>query len=89
MRVPTSTSPSPTRCPPNQMTPTIVTSSTSITSGNSRTKSRPTRSPTQAMSVLASSKRSVSASSRTKARMTRMPVSCSRITRLMASSLSW
>ena len=39
MRVPTSTSPSPTWWPPNQMTPTIVTSSTSITSGNSRTKS--------------------------------------------------
>ena len=89
MRVPTSTSPSPTRWPPNQMTPTIVTSSTSITSGNSRTKSCPTRSPTRAISVLASPNRSVSASSRTKARITRMPVSCSRITRLMASSLSW
>ena len=71
------------------MTPTMVMSSTSMAAGNRKMKSCPTFSPTLEMSQLAASKRSVSASSRTKARMTRIPVSCSRITRLMASSLSW
>ena len=89
MRVPISTSPSPTRCPPNQMTPTMVTSSMSITRGKRRTKSWPTRSLTRVMELFASSKRPVSARSRTKARMTRIPASCSRITRLIPSSLSW
>ena len=89
MSTPTSTWPSPTWWPPNHSTPTMVTSRMSRTSGNSRTKSWPTRSPTHVMSRLADSKRSVSAFSRTKARTTRIPVSCSRRIRLMASSLSW
>ena len=91
-RVPTSTWPGPvwpTLCPPNQMTPTMVTSSTSMVAGNRKTKSRPTFSPTREMSQLAASKRSVSACSRTKARTTRIPVSCSRIMRLMESNFSW
>ena len=71
------------------MTPTTVTLSTSIATGNSSTKSEPTLRPTTMMSVFATAKRSSSMSSRTNARTTRTPVSCSRMTRLTASSFFW
>ncbi len=87
--VPISTPPASTWMPPNQMTPTTVTFSTSIASGNSRTKSDPTLRPTTRMSVFAPRKRSSSMRSRTNARTTRTPVSCSRMTRFTASSLVW
>ena len=87
--VPISTVPASTWIAPNQMTPTTVTLSTSIATGNSSTNSEPTLRPTTMMSVFATAKRSSSMSSRTKARTTRTPVSCSRMTRLTASSFFW
>ena len=87
--VPISTAPASTWMPPNQITPTTVTFSTSIASGNSSTNNEPTLRPTTMMSWFASRKRSASMLSRTNARTTRTPVSCSRRIRLMASSLAW
>ena len=52
-RVPISMVPSSTWMPPNQITPTTVTLSTSIASGKSSTNSEPTLRPTTMMSVLA------------------------------------
>ena len=77
--------PSSIRNEPNQITATLETFSTSITTGNASAISRPARSAVSVTSSLACANRAVSMSSRTNARTTRMPVSCSRSTRLTVS----
>ena len=77
--------PSSIRNEPNQITATLETFRTSITTGNASAISRPARRAVSVTSALAFANRAVSMSSRTKARTTRMPVSCSRSTRLTAS----
>ncbi|GAP60342.1 hypothetical protein AHiyo1_38470 [Arthrobacter sp. Hiyo1] len=77
--------PSSIRNDPNQITATLETLSTSITTGNMRAMSRPARNAISVTSRFAEAKRSVSMSSRTNARTTRMPASCSRSTRFTVS----
>ena len=85
MSAPTCICPLSTRCPPNQMTATLETFTTSITSGNMVAIQRPARTATSVRSPLATAKRCASCGSRTNARTTRMPVICSRRTRLTSS----
>ena len=85
MRVPTCMDPSWIRKDPNQITATLETFSTSITTGNASAISRPARNAVSVTSSLARANRAVSMSSRTKERTTRMPVSCSRSTRFTVS----
>ncbi len=74
-----------TRCPPNQITATLETFTTSITSGNIVASQRPAFTATSVRSSFAWPNRSCSCGSRTNARTTRMPVICSRSTRLTSS----
>ena len=82
---PTCISPFSTRSAPNHRTATDDTFMMSMTMGNIAAIRRPALSADSVTLSLACAKRAVSSRSRTKARTTRMPVSCSRITRLMAS----
>ncbi|PFW99937.1 hypothetical protein CJ468_06305 [Nocardia farcinica] len=85
MSEPICSSPSSIRCPPNQITATVVTLLISMTTGNISAINLPTRSEASVRSVFARPNRQVSCRSRTKARTTLMPVICSRSTRFTTS----
>ena len=76
------------RCPPNHMMAMLKMLVMNHMIGPRAPMRKPTGSRTPLVSVFAFSKRCDSVLSRTKARTTRTPVTCSRITRLMASSLA-
>ncbi len=73
------------RWPPNQISATLDTLITSVVTGSISACHRPASSAVPDSALLVSAKRLRSNGSRAKARTTRRPVSCSRITRLIAS----
>ena len=60
MIAPTSMAPASTRCPPNQITPTVATLETTITTGNIAAIQRPAVTETLVRSSLATAKRCAS-----------------------------